>query len=174
MAKVSKTHSDVLERSSRRLLAAKLTYQFAAMFQGGAGGRMISDQDFKIVMTALFNHPNAESQKHALMMLKAKMELGLFKSHVRATYGKTGKAKEMIEKFQYLFDAQYSQAMANLARAEGYISVGALQRSLTYSVNESDSNAPSSAAPATEGNINLDELNTFGTETETPDVRIKG
>jgi len=165
--KLDPKHQEVLERSSRRLLAAKLTYQFAAMFQGGAGGRMISDQDFKIVMTALFNHPNAESQKHALMMLKAKMELGLFKSHVRATYGKTGKAKEMIEKFQYLFDAQYSQAMANLARAEGYTSVGALQKSLDNSVSQSDQNPARLGAPADAGGANREEADEFVTGVET-------
>ena len=101
----------VIDRTHKKLLMAKMTYQFAAMFQGGAGGRMISDQDFKIVFTALFRAPNTVAQESALNMLQSKLELGLFENHVRSTYGSSGKSKKIIDKYQVIFDQKYRRSL---------------------------------------------------------------
>lgn len=102
---------EVRKRYYRKLLAVKLTYQLAAMFQGGAGGRMISDRDFQIISEALFNAPNSEAQVHAIEMLKAKIELNAYKFHVQSVYGESGKWVEIFKKGKGLFDHRYNVAI---------------------------------------------------------------
>lgn len=108
---ITKRQQEVIDRTHKKLLMAKMTYQFAAMFQGGSGGRMISDQDFKIVFTALFRAPNTEAQESALKMLQAKLELGLFENLVKNRYGNSGKSKKIIDKYQVLFDRKYRRSL---------------------------------------------------------------
>jgi hypothetical protein len=116
---ISKKQQEVIDRTHRRLLRAKMTYQFAAMFQGGAGGRMISDQDFKIVMTALFNAPNEKAEASALKMLRAKLELNQFQNFVTSKYGNTGIHEEMISRYQAYFDHKYNEGLTELGAADG-------------------------------------------------------
>lgn len=118
---ITKRQQEVIDRTHKKLLMAKMTYQFAAMFQGGAGGRMISDQDFKIVFTALFRAPNTVAQESALNMLQSKLELGLFENHVRSTYGSSGKSKKIIDKYQVIFDQKYRRALENYDKAASNI-----------------------------------------------------
>ena len=108
---ITKRQQEVIDRTHKKLLMAKMTYQFAAMFQGGSGGRMISDQDFKIVFTALFRAPNTVAQESALKMLQAKLELGLFENLVRNRYGSSGKSKKIIDKYQVVFDQKYRRSL---------------------------------------------------------------
>ena len=117
--KRSKNQEDVARRTYRKLLATKLTYQLAAYFQGGAGGRMISDQDFRIIARSLFQAPTAEAQIHALEMLKAKMELSNFKAQATAKYGKLGIHNSIINRGEAFFNYRYQKAMENFAQASG-------------------------------------------------------
>ena len=54
------------------LEAAKveLTYKLAMIWQGGAGGRMVSDQDFRIIRHAIWGLPSAEAQAAALEFIR--------------------------------------------------------------------------------------------------------
>ena len=96
-----------------------MTYQFAAMFQGGAGGRMISDQDFKIVMTALFNNPGTVAARSALGMLRAKIQLVQYRNYATQVYGSTGVHREMINRYQAYFDHKYKVAKKQLYLEQG-------------------------------------------------------
>jgi len=104
---------EVIKRAQINLLKVKLGYQLSAMFQGGAGGRMISDQDLKIVMSALYAGANKEAQRAALNMLNVKLQKGYFKNYVSARYGASGKAYEMIERFEPIFALRAKQALKN-------------------------------------------------------------
>ena len=101
----------VIQRAQVNLLKVKLGYQLAAMFQGGAGGRMISDQDLKIVMSALYAGANKQAQMAALNMLNVKLQQGYFKNYVRSRYGASGKAYEMIERFEPIFALRAKKAL---------------------------------------------------------------
>ena len=103
----------VIRRAQANLLKVKLGYQLAAMFQGGAGGRMISDQDLKIVMSALYAGANKQAQMAALNMLNVKLQKGYFREHVYARYGASGKAFEMVQRFEPIFDLRAKQALKN-------------------------------------------------------------
>lgn len=54
------------------LEAAKveLTYKLAMIWQGGAGGRMVSDQDFRIIRHAIWGLPSAQAQAAALEFIR--------------------------------------------------------------------------------------------------------
>ena len=103
----------VIQRAQVNLLKVKLGYQLAAMFQGGAGGRMISDQDLKIVMSALYAGANKQAQMAALNMLNVKLQQGYFKNYVSARYGASGKAYEMIDRFEPIFALRAKKALKN-------------------------------------------------------------
>ena len=135
---------EVIDRTHRRLLRAKMTYQFAAMFQGGAGGRMISDQDFKIVMTALFNAPNEEAEASALKMLRAKLELNQFENFVTAKYGKTGVHEAMISRYQAYFNHKYNEGLRELGRADG-LSAEDVKRGLLAQADELSTFVPAAS-----------------------------
>ena len=102
---------EVIKRAQINLLKVKLGYQLAAMFQGGAGGRMISDQDLKIVMSALYAGANKQAQMAALNMLNVKLQQGYFKNYVSARYGASGKAYTMIDRFEPIFALRAKQAL---------------------------------------------------------------
>jgi hypothetical protein len=54
------------------LAAAKteLTYKLAMAWQGGAGGRMVSDQDFKVIKNAIWGLPSGKAQAAALGLIR--------------------------------------------------------------------------------------------------------
>ena len=135
---------EVIDRTHRRLLRAKMTYQFAAMFQGGAGGRMISDQDFKIVMTALFNAPNEEAEASALKMLRAKLELNQFENFATAKYGKTGVHEAMISRYQAYFNHRYNEGLRELGKADG-LSTEDVKRSLIEQADQLSTSVPAAS-----------------------------
>ena len=155
---ITKRQQEVIDRTHRRLLRAKMTYQFAAMFQGGAGGRMISDQDFKIVMTALFNAPNEEAEASALKMLRAKLELNQFENFATAKYGKTGVHEAMISRYQALFNHKYNEGLRELGMADG-LSAEDVKRGL---IEQADKLSTDYVPAASTTNINEPPLGSPG------------
>ena len=144
------------------------------MFQGGAGGRMISDRDFQIISEALFNAPNSEAQVHAIEMLKAKIELNAYKFHVQSVYGESGKWVEIFKKGKGLFDHRYNVAINKWGNAsEQNLGIGrattndanARARTLQdwlYNNNERYVSAARASEPPEEGDGNTTLIPSLG------------
>jgi len=81
---------------------AELTYKLAMTWQGGAGGRAVSDYDFKIIRAAIWSSPSAEAQAHVLNYIKMSSIRPLLRNEILLRYD----GREGINPYKILTDAE--------------------------------------------------------------------
>ena len=89
----------------------KLTYQLAVAWQGGAGGRMVSDQDFRIIHNAIWNLPNGKAQAVALEFIKMAMVRPWLRQRILINQDKSGRNPRAVQRImEPALQAMYNKA----------------------------------------------------------------
>jgi len=89
----------------------KLTYQLAVAWQGGAGGRMVSDQDFRIIHNAIWNLPNGKAQAVALEFIKMAMVRPWLRQRILINQNKPGRNPRAVQRImEPALQAMYNKA----------------------------------------------------------------
>ena len=89
----------------------KLTYQLAVAWQGGAGGRMVSDQDFRIIHNAIWNLPNGKAQAVALEFIKMAMVRPWLRQRILINQNKQGRNPRVVQRImEPALQAMYNKA----------------------------------------------------------------
>ena len=95
-------------------LKTELTYKLAMAWQGGAGGRMVSDQDFKIIRHAIWGLPSGPAQAAAIQLVRMSSIRPMLRSHILARHNTPGKDPfEILQKLEPALQATYENAYGN-------------------------------------------------------------
>jgi hypothetical protein len=98
------------------LVAAKteLTYKLAMAWQGGAGGRMVSDQDFKVIKNAIWGLPSGKAQAAALGLIRMSTLRPMLRSQILVRYDQPGRNTfKILESVEPVLQAAYDNAYKN-------------------------------------------------------------
>ena len=98
------------------LAAAKteLTYKLAMAWQGGAGGRMVSDQDFKVIKNAIWGLPSGKAQAAALGLIRMSTIRPMLRSQMLVRYDQPGRNTfKILESVEPVLQAAYDNAYKN-------------------------------------------------------------
>lgn len=95
------------------LAAAKteLTYKLAMAWQGGAGGRMVSDQDFKVIKNAIWGLPSGKAQAAALELVRMSTIRPMMRSQILLEFNTPGRNPfKILDKVEPALQAAYDNA----------------------------------------------------------------
>ena len=95
------------------LAAAKteLTYKLAMAWQGGAGGRMVSDQDFKVIKNAIWGLPSGKAQAAALELVRMSTIRPMMRSQILLEFNTPGRNPfKILAKVEPALQAAYDNA----------------------------------------------------------------
>ena len=161
--------SDTQQNKIRQfyLAAAKteLTYKLAMAWQGGAGGRMVSDQDFKVIKNAIWGLPSGKAQAAALELVRMSTIRPMVRSQILLKFNTPGRDPfKILDKVEPALQAAYDNAYEVYLRELDVAKISEQQLSDSYdSAMQPDGVVPSWINPrADTGDISEETKEAFG------------
>lgn len=117
------------------LAAAKteLTYKLAMAWQGGAGGRMVSDQDFKVIKNAIWGLPSGKAQAAALELVRMSTIRPMMRSQILLEFNTPGRNPfKILDKVEPALQAAYDNAYEVYLRELGKANISEQQLEDSY------------------------------------------